>query len=567
MPSLDPQSLFAAAKCYTCLGLSDVESIELALLSQVSLLNAGVIDWLARVSSGGGAIPTTQTQQALSAFLNSTDAAGITGMIEALLICVPDNLVAATTPLIKGTGNSPWTNHAFTASDLNVYGLKGNGTTKYLETGVTPNASSLSNTSCGLSTYSFSPSGKADTEIGCSDGLGNALQLSISNGDNALADCLNVGTQRITQSNPYWTGYTCMSRVASNDLRVYSANHFTAHAQLGSTNSTAAANVLPTLPMYAFATNGNGVLTGVSHKRLRALAIHKGFTSAQSLTFSNALIALNAALIAHTGNHAVVTSWLSRVVANGGAAPAAATISALNTFMDSLDSSGLSGLIVTMNCFVPDNLIASITPLFVTPGNSNDPWTNSNFVLADLASNGLIGNGSTKKLDIGMSPLTEFTGSSIGASIYNVTASGGGTEQDMGENNDGSNCIQLHIEVAGNAICDATNDSTNRITAANAGWKGYLNMSRTASNVFKLYKANSSTGHAQLGATNAAASAGGGGTIPVFCFARNNNAGGTSFSTKRLSFSSIHFGMTQAQSLAYFNAIQALRTSLGGGFI
>jgi len=528
-------------------------------------ISSVVQSWLARIVINGGTTPSSQTITAVNTFYNTIAGLGIASKISALCIFVPDSLTAGITPLIKTNGNDPWTNHNFVAADLNAYGLKGNGSNKYLQTGVIPSSSILSATSCGITIYGATPSGKADTDFGSSDGSGNALQLSISNSDTTIGDCLNTGSQRISVSNPYWTGYSLLTRIANNDSRIFQANPVTAHAQLGSTN-TATGGSLPTTEAYAFATNGNGTPLAYSHKRIRLLAIHQGLSSTESAAFYSAIATLDSALMASAANHVLVTSWISRVIANGGATPSSTTVTALNTFCNTLDSKYISPFICALNPIVPDNLIAATTPLFFIPSNGNDPWTNSNFVSGDLTVNGLLGNGTTKKLATGFVPSTTFTPSSGGMSIYNVTASGGGTEQDMGENNDANNCIQLHIDVAGNAICDCYNDSGARISAANSGWKGYLNMSKTASNVFKLYKANSTTAHAQLGSTNTNSS-GAPGTIEIYCFARNNGSGGTSFSTKRLSFSAIHFGLTSQQSSDFFNAVQQLRTDLGGGNI
>jgi hypothetical protein len=527
-------------------------------------LSSVVNNWVARVVANGGTRPSSQTISAMNSFYNTISGLGIASKIAALCVFVPDSLTAGITPLIKTNGNDPWTNHSFASADLNAYGLKGNGSSKYLETGVTPSSSILSATSCGITIYSSSPSGKADTDFGGSDGT-NALQLSISNGDSTLGDCLNVGTQRITVSNPYWTGYTCLTRVANNDSRLFQASPVSAHAQLGSTNTNTGGS-LPTTAAFAFATNGNGTPLAYSHKRIRLLAIHQGLTSAESASFYAAILVLDSALMASPANHSQVANWLARVAANGGATPSPATVTALNTFCNALDAHYVAPFIMALDPIVPDSLIAATTPLFLDPASGNDPWTNSNFVSGDLTVNGLLGNGTTKKLASGFVPSVEFTGTSGGMTIYNFTASGGGTEQDMGENTDGSNCMQLHIDVAGNAICDCYNDSGGRITASNSGWKGYLSMNKTASNVFKLYKANSTTAHAQLGSTNTNTS-GAPGTVEIYCFARNNGAGGTSFSTKRLSFSAIHFGLTSQQSSDLYNAVQQLRTDLGGGNI
>ena len=86
----------------------------------------------------------------------------------------------------------------------------------------------------------------------------------------------------------------------------------------------------------------------------------------------------------------VVASWAERVVINGGVKPLQSTIDTLYTFYNGLVSAGLADKMIAVNCFVPDNLIAAITPLIVHPEVGGfDPWTNVGFVAGDLSPAGL----------------------------------------------------------------------------------------------------------------------------------------------------------------------------------
>ena len=129
--------------------------------------------------------------------------------------------------------------------------------------------------------------------------------------------------------------------------------------------------------------------------------------------------------------HPTAANWLTRVVANGGALPSNTTLNATSDFCYSLDTAGLTSLIIAVNTFVPDNLIASITPLIKNAGN--DPWTNNNFVAGDLNMDGLKGNGSNKYLATGLNPSVVFDGplsASAGITLYNTCgdASGAGAD-------------------------------------------------------------------------------------------------------------------------------------------
>jgi hypothetical protein len=76
-------------------------------------------------------------------------------------------------------------------------------------------------------------------------------------------------------------------------------------------------------------------------------------------------------------------------VANGGAAPSTATINAIDTFLNTLESAGLLSKIDTMCVFVPDNFIAASTPVWRRWGY--DPWTNVGFGDGDISIKGITG--------------------------------------------------------------------------------------------------------------------------------------------------------------------------------
>ena len=88
--------------------------------------------------------------------------------------------------------------------------------------------------------------------------------------------------------------------------------------------------------------------------------------------------------VAIGAQHPVAVEWAKRVVTNGGDTPSSNTVSALSTFMFGMDANGLTGKITLINAFVPDSLIATLTPLLKNV-SSNDPWTNYNFVSGDLS--------------------------------------------------------------------------------------------------------------------------------------------------------------------------------------
>jgi hypothetical protein len=265
-----------------------------------------------------------------------------------------------------------------------------------------------------------------------------------------------------------------------------------------------------------------------------------------------------------TTGHATVVTWAAQVVTNGGAAPAAATKQALSTFCYGMDSNSLTALMKSVCCFVPDSLTAALTPLIFATGNSL--WVNHNFLAGDLSVVGLKGNGSNKYLETGVIPATAWSPTtSSGITMYVSVADNSVTNIDVGASEDGTNLVELVTADGGFIDWDSYNNSAARIHYASGPFNGYISGNRTASNATALYMANSGTAHSAVVTGSSA-----GGTCPttkqLFAFA-NNLVGNPQLPSKnRMSFVAVHKGLSSAQSLAFFNLIQAMRTALGGGY-
>lgn len=272
--------------------------------------------------------------------------------------------------------------------------------------------------------------------------------------------------------------------------------------------------------------------------------------------------------------HATVDAWVTQVAANGGTPVTEEIYENLCLFMRDLDAGGITPAIKTMCCFVPGTtspattpaeLIRAITPLIGIPGTN--PWTNTNFVAANLSNNGLQGDPN-KRLNTGMNPNVYFTTTNAGATVYNLAAANDNSSQ-FGCGS-GSTLFNLQCDDAGgNSIFDAYNFTSGggRITGLNSLWSGFLSGNRRAVNPqMCLYKAKSSVPFTTVTACHN----GTGGTIPneaCYCFCRVT--GGSAFNTGNalLSFAALHDGLTQAQATAFFNAVQAMRVRFNGGYL
>lgn len=270
----------------------------------------------------------------------------------------------------------------------------------------------------------------------------------------------------------------------------------------------------------------------------------------------------------------VVINWAQRVVTNGGLIPSLNTQVTLTTFLQSLNSASLTSSIKTMNCFVPDGLVAAITPLINTFGN--DPWTNNNFTASsDLNGNGMIGNNSNKFLNTGVNPSTSMASNSNGGLTVYVTWVGTAFGAELGSwnssnfNDHSFDLYSTYNDANSYFDCYGANGGAlggGRLFAANARWLGYVSGNRTSTSSIAIYRANSTASHSTLasGVTSPDQTRP---TASIYCFGVNGGGTVAQASDKRLSFAAIHDGLTFSQSVAFFSAVQNMRISLGGGYV
>jgi len=137
----------------------------LNIVPQVANIDAQ--DWLNRVYLAGSTV-SPGTAAAVNNFCNAIDAAGIRDRFYRLNLFCGDNLTACLVPLYRGPaltatqlGNATDTNVNFSSADYvesgSGGGLLGNGSSKYLQTGIAPSAWVALNLGSHLSVYKRTP--------------------------------------------------------------------------------------------------------------------------------------------------------------------------------------------------------------------------------------------------------------------------------------------------------------------------------------------------------------------------------------------------------------------------
>jgi hypothetical protein len=253
----------------------------------------------------------------------------------------------------------------------------------------------------------------------------------------------------------------------------------------------------------------------------------------------------------------IVDDYRVRLAAAGGAEPSAETLTLLKDFNDAIDlCAGLSAKMIAVNCFVPDNLIAACTPLIANAGNA--VWTNNNFVDADLSTSGLKGNGSTKYLNTGCVPNVVFDSvDNTGVTVYSDYVNE--VKCEMGSS-DGTNHQRINWHVFSTTFAYEHNGDA---TFGAAGMSGYISCNRPAGVGNQVYRASAGFGGHVLAATSGDA-AGSLNNRSLYVFCTNNSGTPSLYCSKRLRFAAVHDALTITQSACFFNAIQTLRTYLGG---
>lgn len=536
---------------------------------------AGLTDWAQRVVINGGAQPSSTTINAMETFRLAMISAGLDSKMHSLCIFVPDSLTAALTPLFHAKGNDPWTNHNFVTGDLTTEGLKGNGTTKYLDSGVKAKSGEAINSgNAGLTCIvTQANSNVTECEMGHQDsGSSACLQLQVSGGGSGGASYFIAtgisGTTPAQVTDWDRSGYVSGNTI-SGTVSLFKASPEEAHATLN-TSSFATSATGSNETIFGFCANIAGTASAFSGKRISVMAIHDGLTSTQSATFWGLLKTLRDSL--GGGNGSRVENWAAKVVRLGGAAPTTGTKTALKTFYAGLDTDGILSKITALNAYVPDSLTAAITPLIWNAGNES--WTNHNFVSGDITTTGIKGNGTTKYLDTGIitSSANNITATSAGISIIISNIPTSANIYDLGVGGSGNSSQFALLNNAGTIFfyCwkfsgSSGTDFVSFAAPGGATWAGYLSGNRTASNAIAVYRASTSLSHA-LGGSGTGAQTGG--TIASFALAAGAiNALGSlsSFSTHSVSFLAIHGGLTLAQSANMYARAATLRTALGGG--
>lgn len=379
--------------------------------------------WINNVYTNGGTL-STNTANAVNTFTNTIDSIGIRSKIWRLNLFCGNNINAALVPLYRGPseassnyGSSVDGNNNFISSDYsesgNTAGLKGNGSNKYLTTGLGMNIFGISDRHLMVYESSVSTNAYATLIQGGYDftipyglwflayGSPATSPRYGSFGDSSYAIAPSYGVPGMFLG----TGTSTSSEIYRNGVLVGTASSSTP-GELDASAIIVGAGYAP----------GGSIVQHINGS-ISSYSIGNKLTAQQASAFYNALETFNQAISRGRASNSFSSSvtnqdaklWIDAVYANGGTV-SSTTASAINTFCNSIDSAGLRNKFYRLNLFCGNNINAALVPLYkglsydgAVTGYTFD--NNNGFLNTDYnevgASAGIQGNGN-KYLDTGI---------------------------------------------------------------------------------------------------------------------------------------------------------------------
>lgn len=253
-------------------------------------IDSDVIGWKSRVIAAGGTV-SSGTVLALSRFSKACKAAGLWDKLNRVNLFCGDQLTAALVPLKVGAGSATDTNVNFVSGDYTeATGLTGNGSSKYLNTGL--NASTLTTNSTHLAVYNRSSSAVGGgRHIGVSAGIdGFAIVAPFTDGG-FYSDQYNftagAGRVSVAVSGPY--GFLLGSRTSSSSHQIFKNGASVA-------SNTGSGGSIPSLNIFVFAWNLTGSPNTYTSHVLAGYSVGSGMTASEASDYNTIMEAFQDAL-------------------------------------------------------------------------------------------------------------------------------------------------------------------------------------------------------------------------------------------------------------------------------
>jgi hypothetical protein len=249
--------------------------------------------WQSAVVANGGTV-SDSTLSAVSEFCKSAKTDGYWASLTRINLFCGDQLAAALVPLKVGGGNSTDTNMNFVPDDYaEATGLTGDGSTKYLKTGIIPSTMLNLNSTHGAVYNRSSTAAAGGVHIGATDGT-NPLRYHMPFTDgNSYVDEYNNANGRVntsvTVSAPY--GFMVGTRTSASSHVIYRNG-----SSIASNSTSASIGSLEANELYVFAGNSSGSAVALVAQPLAAYSIGAGLSPTDVTNFNTAMQTFQTAL-------------------------------------------------------------------------------------------------------------------------------------------------------------------------------------------------------------------------------------------------------------------------------
>ncbi len=256
-------------------------------------------------------------------------------------------------------------------------------------------------------------------------------------------------------------------------------------------------------------------------------------------------------------------AWQAAVIDNGGSV-SQSWVRSVDQFVRGCKADGIwdSLLDVGLLCGA-DNLSGALVKL-KTPSGVSRILVNNNFVSGDYtatgAAAGLLGNGTSKYLNIGTTPAQAGPSDSVAFGVYGSSLNAGaGSRGQIGAGGSSSvGLVSMDFAGASSAARALAQTTSFPATAATTFTSGFLVGSSTSNTDIRIF-----SNGAQSGATSTGSRAGSMSTVSMFVFAYSSNAVPVAYASSRLSFYFAGSGLSASQVTALSNRVNALMATIG----
>ena len=498
--------------------------------------------------TGAGVTLTTTQMNAVNQWVVDSKAIGIWTKMKAVY-----PMVGGTATAHKFNLKNPLdTNAAFRLSFIgggthSSNGYQPNGVNAYADTFLIP-STTLTLNSQHINYYSRTNANGTEVEIGCNNAGAQP---------NTLIEIRTTGVTYLAISSSTYTTYT-----DANSLGFYLGSRTASGTKLYKNNAIAASSVttasgLPVQSIGLGALNSGTLRQFYSTKQCAFASIGDGLTDLESQLFYQITEKYQVALSRNVNT--TQSFYYNSAYNNETNAFLFSTQITDNTIQTATNT--LVSDLKTANIFTKMKAIypmvgGTATTCKFNLVNAQDSNAAYRLVFSGggtFSSNGIQFNGTNSYADTFLNSLSNLTAASTHLSFYSRTATVGAIV-DMGNSNSVSGSVIMHLRAAANFLAGSTAAITNFTTTASA--LGFWLGSKRANNDRETYL----NGVPQL--TNITNDTTVNNSLSIYLGASNVAGIANNYSSNQCAFASIGDGLTDAEALAFYNAVQTFNTSL-----